>query len=51
MTVSDLTQGAEYFFTVAGVDAEGREGESSDSSSSVMLDSEFQSNSYVLIPT
>ena len=40
MTVSDLTQGAEYSFTVAGVDAEGREGESSNSSSSVMLDSE-----------
>ena len=40
MTVSDLTQGEDYFFTVAGVDAEGREGESSNSSSSVMLDSE-----------
>ena len=40
MTVSDLTQGAEYFFNVAGVDAEDRVGESSNSSSNVMLDSE-----------
>ena len=39
ITLSDFTQGAEYFFTVAGVDAEGREGEVSNSSSSVMLDS------------
>ena len=29
MTVSDLTQGADYSFTVAGVNAEGRVGEES----------------------
>ena len=29
MIVSDLTQGAEYFFTVAGVDAGGRMGDMS----------------------
>ena len=40
MTVSNLTQRAEYSFTVAGVDAEGRMGESSDSSTVVKLDSE-----------
>ena len=39
MAVFDLTQGAEYSFSVAGIDAEGRVGESSSSSSSVMLDS------------
>ena len=40
MTVSDLTQGAKYSFTVTGVDAEGRVGESSDLSTIVKLDSE-----------
>ena len=40
MTVSDLTQGAEYSFTVAGVDAGGRVGEESDSSNIVTLDGE-----------
>ena len=40
MTVSDLTQGAEYFFTVAGVDAGGRVGVHSVSSAIVKLDSE-----------
>ena len=40
MTVSNLTQGAEYSFTVAGIDAEGREGERSNSSSSGILESE-----------
>ena len=40
MTVSDLTQGAEYSFNVAGVDAEDRAGESSNSSTNVLLDSE-----------
>ena len=40
ITLSDLTQGAEYYFTVAGVDAEGRVGECSNLSTSVMLDSE-----------
>ena len=43
MTVSDFTQVAEYFFTVAGIDAEGREGESSNSSMIVKLDSKPQS--------
>ena len=51
MTVSNLTKGAEYSFTVAGVDAEGREGESSNSSSSFMLDSEWQPNSNLQIHT
>ena len=45
MTVSDLTEGAEYYFKVAGVDAEGRVGGISNSSSSVMIDSEYQSKS------
>ena len=49
MTVSDLTQGAEYSFTVAGVDAEGREGENSNSSTIVKLDSEYQSKSNIPI--
>ena len=40
MTVSDLTQGAEYFFTVAGVDTGGRVGEKSMSSSVLMFNSE-----------
>ena len=37
ITLSDLTQGAEYFFTVAGVDEEGRVGEESVPSQTVML--------------
>ena len=51
ITLSDLTQGAEYSFRVAGVDAEGIVGECSNSSSSVILDSEYQSNSHMLIRT
>ena len=43
MTVSDLTQGAEHLFTVAGIDVGGRVGESSNSSTIVKLDSECQS--------
>ena len=39
MTLSDLTQGADYSFTVAGVDAGGRVGEKSDLSNNVTLDS------------
>ena len=50
MTVSDLTQGAEYSFTVVGVDAEGRVGENSVSSTIVKLDSEHQSKSNISIP-
>ena len=49
ITLSDLIQGAEYFFTVAGVDAEGRVGESSNSSAIVKLDSEYQSKSNIPI--
>ena len=40
MTVSDLTQGAEYSFTVAGVDTGGRVGEKSAASNPVMFSSE-----------
>ena len=40
MTVSDLTQGAEYSFTVAGIDTGGRMGEES-ASATIKLDSEF----------
>ena len=40
MTVSDLTQRAEYSFSVAGVDVGGREGQKSASSTIVMLSSE-----------
>ena len=39
MTVSDLTKGAEYFFTVAGVDAGGRVGEESVPSQLITFDS------------
>ena len=38
MTVSDLTQGAEYFFSVAGVDTGGRMGEMSVPSEELKLD-------------
>ena len=38
ITVSGLTQGAEYFFTVAEIDAEGRVGEESSSYNNVTLD-------------
>ena len=41
MTVSDLAQGAEYSFTVAGVDAGGRVGEMSVLAKAIMFDSEF----------
>ena len=41
MTVSDLAKGAEYFFTVAGVDAEGRVGEESAPSQIFVLNSEY----------
>ena len=40
MTVLDLTQGAEYSFTVAGIDTGGRMGEES-ASATVKLDSEL----------
>ena len=39
MTVSDLTQGAEYYFTVAGVDTGGRKGEKSVPSQTFMRNS------------
>ena len=51
MTLSDLTQGAEYSFTVTGVDAEGRVGENSDSSTIVKLDSECLIKISILIST
>ena len=38
MTVSDLTQGVEYSFTVAGIDEEGRVGEASASSERLTFD-------------
>ena len=38
MTVSDLTQGADYLFTVAGIDGEGRVGEYSALSERLTLD-------------
>ena len=41
MTVSDLIEGAEYFFTVAGVDAEGRMGEESVPSQTFRLQSQY----------
>ena len=37
ITVSDFIKGAEYFFTVAGVDAEGRVGEDSVPSQTIRL--------------
>ena len=40
ITVSDLTQETEYFFTVAGIDTGGRKGEES-ASATVKLDSEL----------
>ena len=40
ITVTDLTQGAEYYFSVSGVDAEGRVGEESVPSKAITLDSE-----------
>ena len=49
MTLFDLTQRAEYIFIVAGVDADGTEGELSNSSSSVITEREYQSNSNILI--
>ena len=41
MTLSDLTKGAQYLFTVAGVDAEGRVGEESVTSEIVKLKSQY----------
>ena len=41
LTVSDLTQGAEYSFTVAGVDTGGRMGEKSALAGTIIFDSEF----------
>ena len=41
LTVSDLTLGADYSFTVAGVDAEGRLGEKSALAGVITFDSEF----------
>ena len=40
ITVTDLTLGAEYYFSVAGVETGGRVGEDSEPSNTVMLDSE-----------
>ena len=40
--VSDLTQGTEYSFTVAGVDIEGRVGEESVSAQAITMDNEFK---------
>ena len=42
MTVSDLTQGAEYSFSVAGVDAKGGIGNKNMSAETVTLDSEWK---------
>ena len=41
MTMSDLTQGAEYSFTVAGIDTEGRLGEESILAQVITLDSKL----------
>ena len=49
ITVSDLAQGAEYFFTVAGIDTGGRVGEKSMSSTFLMFNSECSWNYYVHI--
>ena len=38
MTVSDLTPGADYFFTVAGIDGQGEAGEHSASSGILSFD-------------
>ena len=45
MTVSDLTQGAEYSFTVAGIDTGGRVGEESMAAKAITLASEFMHRS------
>ena len=42
MTLTDLTQGAEYISTVAGVDVEGRVGNESIPSEAITLDSECE---------
>ena len=42
MTVSDLIQGAEYSFSVAGVDAKGGIGKKNMSADSITLDSEWK---------
>ena len=42
MTVSDLTQGAEYSFSVAGVDAKGGIGKENMSAETFTLDSEWK---------
>ena len=42
ITVSDLTQGVEYSFTVAGVDAGGRVGEDSMLAQAILFDSELK---------
>ena len=41
LTVSDLTQGAEYSFTVAGVDTGGRVGEKSVLAQAITFDSKL----------
>ena len=41
ITLYNLTKGAQYFFTVAGVDAEGNVGEESVPSQIITLDSKF----------
>ena len=45
ITVSDFVKGAEYFFTVAGVDAEGRVGEESVPSQTIRLGGQFYKES------
>ena len=51
MTVSDLAKGAEYFFTVAGVDAEGRVGEESVPSQIFTLNSQYSQDNNSIIKT
>ena len=42
MTVSDLTHGVEYSFTVAGIDTGGRVGDRNLSTATITIDSELQ---------
>ena len=51
MTVSSLIQGAEYYFTVVGIDAGGRVGEDSALSERLTLDGEeLMPQLWTLIP-
>ena len=47
MTVSDLVQGAEYSFTVAGIDGEGRVGEDSIVSETFALEGKELCHNYM----